>query len=431
MTDISRYRTNDPRDASEIASVIETELQSLRPSAPVIEGTENYALIQSLATTLAEQQEASLVDLYDAAYVVDSTGVELTKNARELGVKRQDAIAATGVVKFTRDSAATTDYTIPSGTTVGTGGDDNVTFVTTESTTINSGTSSAKANVECTETGPVGNVGAGTVTVLVEKPTGVDSVTNPNPIGDPTYTLTDGSTALTSGRAEESDASLRERALESTAIGGAGTAEAVELALDNIDEVRSADVLTNRTNGTVQNVDPWHTEVRVYGGETTTIANRLYEVSPVATLLTLQGGANGTKESVTIDGGDLYGDITIPITRPTTTTLTIEIDVVHDATYAGTSDTKNAIVDYVGGEDADTRVRRGLVQGENVLVNEIENVVEDVNGVDYANVTLLDANGDGTDDTTTDANGVPIYDVGASEVAIVNASDVTVTETAR
>jgi len=154
-------------------------------------------------------------------------------------------------------------------------------------------------------------------------------------------------------------------------------------------------------------------------------------VLPLATLLSLVGGANGTKETATVDGGDLYGDITVPITRPSTTTLTVEIDVVHDASYAGTTDAKNAIVEYVGGTTTDARRAVGLGQGENVLVNEVENVVEDVTGVEFADVTLVDADGDGTDDTTTDADGVPIYDVAATEVALVDAVDVTVRETAR
>lgn len=429
---VERYRDDDPRTAGEIASAIEASLQSLQPDAPVVQGTQNYAFIQSFAETIASQQEQELNDLYDAAYLTDATGEELTKKAREIGVQRQPPTASTGVIRFERDSAATTDYAIPAGTVVGTGGDETVRFETTEPVTLSSGTTSVSANIECTETGAIGNVGAGTIRVLVSGTIqGVDSVTNPNPTGDPTYTLTDNTTVQRSGRNRESDESLRDRALETTAIGGAGTAEAVALALTNIPEVNSADVFTNRTDTVTNGVDPWHTEVRVFGGDASVIADRLYEVLPLITLKTLQGGANGTREAVTIDRSSLYGDITIPLTRPTEQPLSLTIDVVHTGGYAGTAAVTDSIVQYVGGTDTGGETAIGLVQGENVLVNLVENTVEDVGGVEYANVTLLDATGDGTDDTTTDSDGVPVYTVSPSSVPTVNASDITVTETQR
>jgi uncharacterized phage protein gp47/JayE len=429
---VERYRNEDPRDADEVAAAIETELQTIRPDAPVVEGTQHYALIQAFAETIADQQEQSLQEVYEAGYLTDATGPELTKKTREIGVRRRPATASTGVIQFERDSNATTDYTIPAGTVVGTGGDDTVRFETTESTTISSGTQQAKADIECTETGSVGNVGANTITVLVSGSVqGVDSVTNPNPTGDPSFTLTDGSTVQRTGQERESDSALRDRALDSTAVGGGGTAQAATLALSNLETVNSADVFSNRTDSTQNNVDPWHTEVRVFGGDVAVIADRLYEVLPLITLKTLQGGANGTKETATVDRSDLYGPIAVEITRPTETTLTIQVDVVHTDRYAGTDAATNAIVEYVGGTRTDGDTVTGLVQDEDVLVNILENHVEDVTGVEYADVTLLDADGDGLDDTTTDADGVPVYTVGPSEVATVDASDITVSETAR
>ncbi|TKX52799.1 hypothetical protein EXE44_04915 [Halorubrum sp. SS7] len=429
---IERYRNDDPRSANEIAAAIEETLQTIRPDAPAIEGTQNYAFIQMYAQTLAAQQEQALSELYNASFLTDATGEELTKKAREIGVIRNDATAATGVVRFTRDSAASSDYVIPEGTVVGTGGDETVRFETTEQTTIVSGESVAEANVRCTDTGEVGNVGTNSITTLVSGDvSGVDTVENPQPTGDPQYTLTDNETLQTVGKPRESDAALRERALESTAIGGAGTAEAAALAIENISDVYSADVFTNRSNTTQEGVDPWHTEIRVYGGAISDIANRLYEVLPLVTLKTLQGGANGTKEQITLEKSDLYGPLSIPITRPTQQTLSIEIDVVHDATYGGTDAVKDHIVSYVGGQTTDGDVVTGLVQGEDVLLNEVESSAESVEGVAYADVTLVDDNNDGTDDSTTDSDGVPIYPVDNSTVATVAAGDITVTTTQR
>jgi len=430
MTSLSNYRNDNPRSAQDIADAIEAELQSIRPSAPVVRGTEHYALIQSIASSVATTEE-SFTELYDAGFLTDATGVELTKKAREQGVERQDAVAATGVVQFQRDSPASRDYVIPSGTVVSTGGTESVSFETTETVTLSNGTTSVEADIRCTETGAVGNVGADTVQFLTSgSVSGVDSVTNPQPVGDTAFTLSDGETVQTTGQPREDDESLRERALDSASVGGAGTAQAAQLALENREDVISADVATNRSDSKVSGIAPWSTEVRVYGGALSEIAETLYETLPLITLKTLVGGANGTKQSVTLTK-PFYGEITIPITRPATTDLTVAVSVVHDSSYAGGVAVKNAIVSYIGGETVDARTVTGLGQGDNVLINEIENVAEDVQGVEYANVTLLDATGDGTDNTTTDTDGVPVYEVADTEVATLDATDLTITTTAR
>jgi len=49
--------------------------------------------------------------------------------------------------------------------------------------------------------------------------------------------------------------------------------------------------------------------------------------------------------------------------------------------------------------------------------------------VQFADITLVDDNGDGTDDSTTNSDGIPIYEVSDSELARVDADDITVTET--
>jgi hypothetical protein len=327
--------------------------------------------------------------------------------------------------------SASQDRVIPSGTRITTGGENPISFETIEQTTIQSGTSSASANIRAIEAGPEANVGANTIESFIDQPAGVDSVTNPNATGDSSNTLTDGSTPLTIGRDKEPDDALRDRALDTTAIGGAGTAEAVELALENIEDVVTADVFTNRTASATNGVDAWHTEVRVYGGSVDTIASELYTSLPLITLKTLQGGANGTLESTTLDGGDLYGNITVEITRPTQVQLYIDIDLVHTADYGGTDAVKNAIVDYIGGTRTDGGTEVGLGQNEDVIVNEVENVAEDIAGVDAVTSSLIEESNGGGDATTTDSDGVQVYDVSGSEVPLVDAADITVNETAR
>jgi hypothetical protein len=201
--------------------------------------------------------------------------------------------------------------------------------------------------------------------------------------------------------------------------------------LTDIDGVTSIRLNVNDTDATVNGIDPYSTEVVALGGETLDIAQTLRDVLSVTTLLRLQGGVNGSKETADVQAPLLEQTITVPITRPSVTTLDIDIDVVHTSGYAGDTTVKDTIVEYIGGTLSDDSSTTGTGIGETVLVNEIENVTEDVQGVEYADVTLLDSDGDGTDNTTTDSDGVPVYDVADNAVARVDADDITVNTTAR
>jgi uncharacterized phage protein gp47/JayE len=421
----------EPRDEDVIFSTASSSLLSLNSDAnPGNESTLIYALLFSLSETLAENQELSLREVYRSAYVVDATGIELTKKARNLGVIRRPAQTATGVVTFSRDTNATTDYTIPSGTLVETLESDPVTFETEESVTLSSGTKSVDATVRAVEGGSDGNVGSGAITVMPSPPTGVEDVTNSDPTGDPTVDDTSGD-PLEVGRNRETDFELRTRILDTDATDIGPTADGTELAVSQVDDVLSVHVETNQEDTAVNGIDAYHTEVTVLGGELIEIAQTLYDVMSITTLFRLQGGVNGTKESTSIYSDIVDQNITIPITRPVEVTADITIDVVHDGTYAGDVDVKDTIIEYTGGIRADDSSTTGLGLGENVLINEVENRVEDVQGVDFADLTLIDTNGDTNDDRTTDSDGVPVLSIGDSEVTRFDADAITVNTTAR
>jgi uncharacterized phage protein gp47/JayE len=532
------------RTDEEVFETIVSELLNQEPDAnPRAQSTLTYALIWSLAATIAQNQEQSLQDVYESAYVVDATQEELTKKARNLGVIRQDATKATGVVTFTRSSPATQDYTIPSGTTVETlaetpvqfettnpvviGGPEelvdantysttNTTYTaktthtvdvtyrssidvqadiknsnssyttslevvdTTNSATITTGTTTntsyettgpatydvssltgditvefrvktsdssgtaslanaeadlpgqtgVDATIVAVDGGSSGNVGPNAIQAMPSKPTGVEEVTNDEPTGDPSLKDTAGD-PLREGRNRESDQALRNRVLNTDAVREGPSASGLELALSETKGVISLHVNSNQTGSTVDGLDPYHSEVVVYGGDVYDVGSTLRETMSATTLLRLQGGVNGTKETTTQHVDLLDQDITIPITRPTLKSFSITIDVVHTSAYNGDIAVKDAIVRYVGGTYADDSTTTALGVGENVLVNEMENHVEDVQGVDYADITLVDVDGDGTDDTTTDSDGVPVLSVSNSEVSRVDADDITVNTTAR
>ena len=417
------------RSSDDIFQSLADELLIVNPdSNPRASSTYTYGLLLAAARTLAFNQEQSLDRVYNSAYIQDASGENLTKRSRELGFIRREAIKATGYVTFSRENDATTDYVIPSGTVVETLDTDPIQFETTESVTLASGTTSVDANIEAIEAGSDGNVGANNIGSMPSPPTGVGDVNNPEPTGDSSVTDTNGD-PLTSGRDREDDSSLRDRVLNTDATEEGPSPAGIKLGVQQTEGVISVDVNTNQTSGTVDGLDPYSTEVVVFGGDVLDIALTLSEVMSATTLLRLRGGVNGTKEETTIPIDLLDQDVTVPITRPVVQNLAIEIDVVHDETYDGTVAAKDAIVEYVGGTFADDSVTNGRLLGEDILLNIAENRVEDVDGVQFANITLVDDNGDGSDDSTTNSDGIPIYDVSDSELARVDADDITVTET--
>jgi uncharacterized phage protein gp47/JayE len=422
------YETRSSDDVFE--TLVSSLLDEYEDANPRNRASLVNAILVATATTVAQNQEQSLQEVYRAAYIVDASDEELTKKAQNLGVIRKDSVRATGVVTFGRDTDASSDYVIPEGTRVETLERDPIQFETTEQVTLAQGTRNVDANIRAVTGGSEGNVGTGAISVLTSPPTGVESVTNNDPIGDPTITDTNGD-PLVEGRDRETDSELRTRVLETDATDIGPSADGIDLALNSVTGVTSKYVQTNQTDTVVNGIDPYHTEVVVLGGDTLEIAQALTDVMSVTSLYRLQGGVNGTKESTTIYIQLLDENVTIPITRPPKLTFDLTVDVVHDGSYEGDVAVKDEIVEYVGGTRADDSTTTGIGIGVNVLLNEIENRVEDVQGVDYADVTLIDTDGDTNDDSSTDSDGVPILSVAASEVPRVDADDITLNTTAR
>jgi len=408
-----------------------TALLAEEPDAnPQSEATLVNANGRALARVIANEIEPSLQEVYRSAYVEDATGAELTKKCRNLGVYRRESVRATGVVTFSRSDPASSDITIPAGTAVETLEQNPVQFETTSVVTLSSGSSSVDATVRAVDGGSDGNVGPNAIQVMPSPPAGIDTVTNQQATGDPTLTDTSGD-PLVPGRDREDDQSLRDRVLDTDASDEGPSGNGIELALARVEDVISTHINANPESTASNGLDPYHSEIVVYGGDAYTVAETLYETMSVTNILRLQGGVNGTKETATVYSNILEQDITVPITRPAQLTFDCTIDVVHTSDYDGDDAVQDAIVNYVGGTYVDDSSAVGTLLGENVLINEIENRVEDVQGVDYADVTLIDTNNDGTDDTTTDSDGVPILSVSSSEVARVDADNITVNTTAR
>ena len=136
------------------------------------EGTFAYDVLASNSIEFAKQ-EVEREEMYKSAFAETASGDYLTLIAEDHGVIRKDATAAVG------DVVVKGNGTIPIGTLFQT--EAGITFATTASATIKN---EATIPVKCTEAGVLGNVSAGTVTVIPISIPGITSVTNPEPMTD-------------------------------------------------------------------------------------------------------------------------------------------------------------------------------------------------------------------------------------------------------
>jgi hypothetical protein len=110
--------------------------------------------------------------------------------------------------------------------------------------------------------------------------------------------------------------------------------------------------------------------------------------------------------------------------RPSEKHIDITLDIVFEDTYIGDDEIRDRIVSYVGGVDSSGGSVDGTSVGEPVYIDQVEDeIVSDDTGVVGISDSIYDTDGDGTDDTTTDSNGLEIIDVADNVVAATDGSD--------
>jgi uncharacterized phage protein gp47/JayE len=150
--------------------------------------------------------------------VLTASGSQLDMLALNVGLTRRQAIKATGLVTFYRNTPdPTNDYIIPLGTrvsTVGYYGMAPVYFRTTESVTLIHGNTEVDASVECEQAGTIGNVQANKIVVINTPVNGITGVTNDN--------------AFDNGMEQETDEEFRRRIIETALGNDAGTESSIK-----------------------------------------------------------------------------------------------------------------------------------------------------------------------------------------------------------
>lgn len=136
--------------------------------------------------------------LLDQSFPQTAKGEYLERHAYLRGLSRGIATCATGVLRFGLSTAVGGDLTIKSGTVCMTAA--GIRFATTDNAVLKSGRLYVDVPAVALESGKLGNVAAGTVTIMAAMPVGIKACTNPE--------------AFSGGDDEEDDEALRLRLLD-------------------------------------------------------------------------------------------------------------------------------------------------------------------------------------------------------------------------
>lgn len=196
------------------------------------------------------------------------------------------------------------------------------------------------ANLEFTKIGTPGRYLADTLGELQAPVGSVNTITQPVSGLDSVNNLAAG----TPGRNIETDTELRDRRRSSLFSYGYATDEAIRSRiLQEVSEVSYVRVISNREDATDGAGRPGHsTEVVVMGGDTTLIAEKLWEVFPAGT---------GFYGNTTVVIDDSNGDPqTIKFSRPTPkyiwVKITLTLSLEEDFPVTGATMIKNNIVNW-------------------------------------------------------------------------------------
>lgn len=314
--------------------------------------------------------------VYYSGYVNTAEGVSLDRLGPYVGVTRVLDQYATGSVTLT----GTPGYSQDAGFLVATS--DNVQFETLEPAVFDE-TGKATVRIEAMETGTSGNVAAGLISVVVNPNPDVMAVTNAG--------------ATLGGRAKQTDPEFRELFSLSVAGGGSATGDSIRGAVLRVSGVRAAAVMINST----MQIDasgrpPKSYETYVLGGADEDIAAAIFSV-----------GAAGIESygETKVMVKDLSGNVQpVGFSRAVVVPIHIKATIYKTAAFPadGASQLVSALVQHIGGTDADGTVYAGLSMGDDVILMRLVSTIYKITGVEDVSIELSE------DGTIYEVGNIPV-----------------------
>lgn len=366
---------------------------------------DELGVLRQMYRPVAEQYvqlQNDVGNVLESAQIENADGQALDLLVALVGVFREEAVRATGEVRFYRNNPVPDgdNFTIPAGTIAQTESLNNpIQVQTTEPALLEEGETEVFVTVEAREAGVRSNLAPETVVSMVDSPSGIQEVINDEKISG--------------GRPEESDAELRERAQNALSEGSRATADAITSAINRLPGTESAKVYPNYEHDFGD--DPGF-EVLVNGGEDEDIAQTILD-NKAAGDHTYHGNIsdNGVTVDVSISTGEQY---IIGFSRPDILEIEAEITLETKNTFAGENEVRNAIVDYIGGVNTEGQNISGdLGIGDDVIEGEVEFAIRTIEGV--YDVPHLDVDENNNNVTTTN------HTINNNQLAVIQAENIT------
>jgi uncharacterized phage protein gp47/JayE len=200
---------------NQITQNIIAQARLLDPNISLEIGTPERKIVEAVAESIASAS-VDIEVLSGQLYLDELSGARIDSFLSLFGFGRQLGSRATGVVTVSRDSVATYDATIPKGTQFSTragNGIPNLIFIATETVVLRANETRALVRVECTTSGTVGNIPAGTIDGL------------PNSINIPGVSRVVNETATLGGIDTETDEKFKTRFQNTIFRNMAGTSD--------------------------------------------------------------------------------------------------------------------------------------------------------------------------------------------------------------
>lgn len=321
--------------------VARTPFTNLNPSAAV------RGLLEVIAKVVADLY-ALLRTVTAQSFVQTATGAWLDLKVREVGIIRHPAVKAKVKLTFSRSTSADRNITIPAGTICKSLKDadgKDYRYITTVEEVLDEGGTSFGVVAEAESPGAAWNVGEGTITRIVARVAGIETVLN------------GAGSLLREGSDPESDEQLRTRAISTwERLGLGGTHEAYRNWALSVPGVTAASVLDDFPFG------PGTVGVVILGANgipTPALLNEVHQYIKARKPLT--------------------ADVRVLAPRIATQNLSLEVVRFADADQTGVEAAiRSALNEF----------SRRLQLGEGLIVSRLIDVLMDVAGVYNVRVTL-------------------------------------------
>ncbi|AVK98834.1 baseplate J/gp47 family protein [Lysinibacillus sphaericus] len=331
-------------------------------------------------------------DVYHSAYRKTAEGNQLDMLLPYAGITRNLADFSYGQIEV----IGTPNHFIESGFLVSTEND--IYFETLYDLTLNE-EGKGLVDIVAYEIGARGNVGANTITQIVNPDADIIRVNNP--------LKTNG------GREKETDAEARERADITVEGIGSATTAAIRTNLLKISSIRAAKVIENYKDEVDQyGTPPRSIQAFVLGGSDEEIAKAIHEK---------KAGGIQPYGTTYVDVLDLSGEVKqIGFTRANEVNVYIKVNVITNTSFTsnGVNQIKTALIKYVGGTDANNNTYAGLNMGDDVVVSRLIAKTYSVDGIEDV---IVEVSNDGIN--YSDSNVI----IGLQEVAQTHFNHIEVT----